>query len=458
MLKNDYGALAIITRFFNAGHERSITIKRNIAGSFILKGTEMGIGFLRVSIILSFISRSDYGIWLTVGSFVSWFTFLDLGLGNGLLNKLTEALSLKDYPLARSYLSTAYFSLILIMGIFFLIFLLIFPFINWHSVIIPNESENQYLNILILLAFTSFAAQMVLNIITTLLKADQKYAFGQSLGMGGSVAYFILLIISASLLNGNLLILALIAYLPPLLFYSLSTFLLFRKKYALIRPSFRFINRGYFSEIAKLGVKFFIIQIAAIVMFATDNIIITQLSNVEEVVPYNIARFYFGPLSMAYGLILAPLWPAFTDAYIKKDINWIKKVTNKILVLWIALVFAVGIMVFAADTFYKIWTSGRVEVPFILSAIMGLSVIITSWNLPFVYFINGVGKIKLQLYNSVAVMLINIPLSILFARNLKMGTAGIILATCVCLFIGALWVPVQYYKIINNKASGIWNE
>lgn len=421
-----------------------------------MKGIDLGLGFIRVSIILTFISETEYGIWLTVSSFVAWFTFLDIGLGNGLLNKLTESISNKDYTLAKNYLSTAYFGLSLIMGGFYLMFLILYPFINWHRIIAPNEIVNPYLPILVLISFTSFAFQSVLTIITTVLKADQKFAFGQLIGMFGSIIYFILLVICSSLMKGNLIILSLIAYLPPILVFILFTILLFRKKYNIIRPSFSSVNMKYFNSLAKLGIKFFIIQIAAIVMFTTDNIIIAQIGKVADVVPYNISRYYFGLISMIYGIILAPLWPAFTDAYVKNDIIWIRETMKKILMVWTFLIAAVIIMIFFADTFYRFWVGAKIQVPAVLSYLMGLSIIITSWNLPFVFFINGIGKIKLQLYNSIVVMILNVPLCLIFAVSFNMSTAGIILSTCICLFIGSLWVPVQFYKIVNGTAEGIW--
>jgi O-antigen/teichoic acid export membrane protein len=457
MIKVNAGIISFVNRFLLSGHERSVTLKKNIAASFLLKCAELGLGFIRVTFILSFIDNSDYGIWLTVGSFVAWFTFLDIGLGNGLLNKLTEAVSKIDYELARTYLSTAYFTLTMVMIVFYFLFLLLYPFINWHAVISPHEAVNPYLNIVVLFAFTSFAVQMVLNLITTVLKAHQKYAYGQSVGLAGSAIYLLLLIVCSRLFKGNLLILSIIAYIPPAACYILFTLFLFNKKYSLIKPSVKYVKIAYFKDLAKLGIKFFIIQIGAMVMFTTDNIIISQLGRVADVVPYNISRYYFNLVSMVYGLILTPLWPAFTDAYVKEDFEWIRRVVRKILYIWLLLIAVVGIMYLCADIFYKVWVGDKVHVPGILSLIMGLYVIIVSWNLPFVYFINGTGKIKLELYNCIVIMIINVPLCILFAGTFNMGTAGVMLATCICLLIGSVWGPIQYYKIINKTAKGIWN-
>lgn len=76
----------------------------------------------------------------------------------------------------------------------------------------------------------------------------------------------------------------------------------------------------------------------------------------------------------------------------------------------------------------------------------------------FAYFINGVGKIKLQLVTAVISSIINIPLSIFLGRNMGMGINGVIAATIICLLLGTFLHPVQYYKIVTGKAKGIWNQ
>jgi hypothetical protein len=43
-----------------------------------------------------------------------------------------------------------------------------------------------------------------------------------------------------------------------------------------------------------------------------------------------------------------------------------------------------------------------------------------------------------------------------FAKNLGFGVTGVMKATCVCVALGSIWVPIQYSKIINKKATGIW--
>lgn len=55
-----------------------------------------------------------------------------------------------------------------------------------------------------------------------------------------------------------------------------------------------------------LGLKFFIIQIATVVLYETSNLIIAQLFGPAQVTPYNVAGKYFGIIPMVMGIIMTP--------------------------------------------------------------------------------------------------------------------------------------------------------
>jgi Na+-driven multidrug efflux pump len=114
------------------------------------------------------------------------------------------------------------------------------------------------------------------------------------------------------------------------------------------------------------------------------------------------------------------------------------------------------IMVILADYVYKLWIGSIVNIPFSLSLFMGLNVMLMMFTIPYVNFINGVGVITLQLVVGVCEAIINIPLSIFLAKNMNYGSTGVIMATCIANLIAFIIWPIQYKKIITNKAKGIW--
>jgi len=113
---------------------------------------------------------------------------------------------------------------------------------------------------------------------------------------------------------------------------------------------------------------------------------------------------------LVFNVVLAPFWSAFTEAYVKQEFDWIKNSIKRLIIIW-ALISVIAIsMILISDFVYEIWVGPDIKVPFILSLFTGLFVIIANWNNIFVYFINGVGKVRFQLYYSIFVAILNIPL------------------------------------------------
>ena len=96
------------------GDKRTELAKKNILLSLLFKGVGIATSFVMVPITLDMLDREVYGVWLTVSSILFWFTFFDVGLGSGMRNYLTEALSGNDMAQARRYVSTTF---VLLTGI-----------------------------------------------------------------------------------------------------------------------------------------------------------------------------------------------------------------------------------------------------------------------------------------------------------------------------------------------------
>ena len=446
-----------IKNFFTTGHARSIKVKKNIFASFGLKGFSILVSFLLVPLTLNYLNPTKYGIWLTLSSIIGWFGFFDIGLGNGLRNKLAEAFALKDFKLAKTYVSTTYAILLLIIGGVYLLFLLINPFLNWSKLLNTTPEIAGELSWIALLVFTFFALRFVLKLIGVILTADQLPAYNNAFGPLGNLLALISIYIITKFSQGNLLYISIVYSAAPVIILIIVSFYFFNGKYEFIKPEIKSINIKYFKPLANLGVKFFILQISCLIIFSTDNMIITQILGPAEVTPYNIAFKYFGIPIMIFSIIMMPFWSAFTEAFTNNDMNWIRNSITKLIKIWLLVILGVIFLLAISNYFYLMWVGDKVNIPLLLSAFMGLYAIIFIWNNIFAFFINGVGKIKLQMYYGIIAMLINIPVSIFFAKKLGMGSAGVILGTCFSMLFGFIFGSIQYLKIINKSAKGIWD-
>lgn len=450
--------LGFLNNYLNKGHSRSQNIKKNILLSFGIKGGSIVVTFLLVPLTLGYLGARDYGIWLTMSSVIAWFGFFDIGLGNGLRNRFAEAVARNDKELARTYVSTTYFGLTAIFGGLWLIFIPVSFFIDWNVVFnIPLESEHN-LHLLVMYIFTLFVMRFVLKLISIIITADQKPAISNTFDPISNVISLLIIYILTLTTQGSLMYLAVAVTFSPVFVLLVASVYFFSRDYKNYRPSIRYFRASQFRDLTGLGFQFFIIQIAVLVIFSTDNMIIAQVLGPEAVTPYNIAFKYFHSVSMAFAILMNPLWSAYTQAYTLNDISWIRNITRKLVKIWLLVLLLVVIMVMISGPFYKLWVGDKVEIPLVLTVFMGLYILISTWNNIFVYFINGTGKVRFQLYSSVIAAAANIPLSIFLARDLNMGVTGVIMATCICLLPGTVLAPVQYKMILNSNARGIWNK
>jgi len=442
--------------YFSKGHQRSQKVKKNIIVSFALRGLNILIIFLLVPLTLNYLNPTKYGLWLTISSIISWFTFFDIGLGNGLRNKLAEAFAVNDYKLAKVYVSTTYAILSLIIIFIYLIFLFIIPLLDWSKLLNAQPEMAGELSKVAIIVFTFFALRFVLNLIAIILISDQSPAISNCFTFLGNFVVLAAVYCIAKFTHGNLLYISIIYSAAPVIILIIASFYFFNGKYKRIKPDLKSIDFKYSRSLADLGIKFFVLQIAVLIIFSTDNIIITQILGPSEVTPYNIAFTYFSIPIMIFTIVLTPFWSAYTEAFTKGDMEWIKSAIKRLIVFWLAVVVGAIFFLGISKYFYLLWIGDKVHIPFILSAFMALFAIMSTWNNIFAYFVNGIGKIKLQMYYAIVAMIVNIPISIFFAKNWEMGSAGVILGTCASLSLGFVLGPVQYWKIVNNKAKGIW--
>jgi O-antigen/teichoic acid export membrane protein len=445
-----------IRDFFTKGNERSINAKKNIVFIAMLKGLSIAISLFLVPITIHYVNPTRYGIWLTLSSIVGWFNFFDIGLGNGLRNKFAEAVANGKTELARTYVSTTYAILIIIIAIVLLLFFCINPFLNWAKILNTPAGMSGELRSLALIVFSFFCLEFVMQLMTTIITANQQPAKASVFGFLGNLFSLAIIYLLTKTTSGNLIYLGTVFSVTPVLVLVASSFWFYTHSYKQYAPSVKFVKFHFARDLMSLGIKFFVIQMAAVIFYQTSNIIIAHLFGPQEVTPYNIAYKYFSVITMSFSIIMLPLWSAYTEAWVKRDISWIKNTVNKLILIWGLIVIGVVIMLLSSTFIYRMWVGKEIKVSISISVVMAAYVIVNGWCGIFSQFLNGVGKIKLQLYISTFSAVLNIPLAIFLGKHF--GIYGVLLSTVILGSISAIWSPIQYKKLINNKATGIWNK
>lgn len=431
---------------------RDSLLIKNISISFFMKVIGIIISYVTIPITLHYLGDVYFGIWMTIFSTVAWIYNFDLGIGNGLKNNLTTALIDKNVKLAREYISTSYF---LISIISLLLFLLLFSLFYGFNIEITSffgvgGLEDNYLERVVFCVFIFSLSQFVLGLYKQLFLSIHKSAALNIASTIYQILMLVFIIICNKFYSKSLLMLA-IGYGLIELFISLSFTLFFFYKYGSgLRPKISSIKFNLCSSIFSLSGAFFIIQICAVCILTTDNLIITKLLGPEDVTVYNLTYKIFQIFLLFSLLILTPYWSLFTDAYEKKDKKWILMTIKKLNILFIIMAVFVLIVALCHEYILKVWLGYELKVPNLLVILMSVFILIRVYGDIYMYFLNAISNIKLQMALYIFGAIINIPLSIFFVESLELGCSGVILATIISMLPLTLVMPVQAFYYIRR--------
>ena len=429
-------------------------ITANILLNILARGGNVLCIFLSLRWGLSYLGSAGYGLWLTLSSVLSWVSFLDLGLSNGLRNRLTAALTGGDERAAAGYLAAAYRLLAVtalsVFAVLCLGLLLLVRLLPGH----PLSSEGMPALLLAMGALQLL--RFLLEPFMVLLTAMHDTGKAAMLATLGNLASLAAVFAVANGLPSGIAPLAWASTLPQVLVTAIATWRGYRTTYRHVRPDFSDRDRRRAGELLTLGGGFFLLQLAGWVIFSTDNLIILQLFSAEEVVPYNAAWRYYSLPVIFFSLVLAPFGPAFTALSEQMDTHRSRGMLRKLLAAWLALAACAWLLHLLAPYAYRLWLAEPPEVPASLNNAMLLFVILTTWNSLFASFLNARSRLRLQVTVAAATAVANLPLSVLLSRTAGLGPTGVMLATCLCLSAGSILAPIQCGRLLSGKAKGIW--
>ena len=449
--------LIYLNKIFNVkkGHERSINLKKNIYASLVLKGVSILITLIIVPITLKYLNSTKYGIWLTLSSIVSWLSFFDIGLGNGLKNKFATAIALGEHENARKYVSTGYFTITIIAIIIFILYVIASPFINWSKILNCDSADERELKLLALIVICNFCTQLVFQLIGTLLSAYQKQAasnFLNVLGNGFSLIG-IYIVVNYSSIKGSLILIGFIYSFFPVLVYVIANIYLFKTIFKLYKPSYKYFETNFVKDILSLGIKFFLIQLAGLIIFQTNNFLISYLLNPGAVTNYNIVNRLFNTVVMGMSIIMQPFYSAYTEAYAKGDLKWIRNIVMKFSLFIIPLIISLFLIIYFRNSLLKFWLKTDLKIEYSLFLSTAILSFIMIWNNMWGFIIGAIGKLRLGTYTSIFSAIINIPISYILVKNYHYGVTGIIIGTIMSLIISFIVTPIQVYYFIFVKTK-----
>lgn len=438
-----------------AGRDRSVLL--NVLFSFSYKGVSVLLALAIVPLSINYLDTERYGVWITLSSILSWINLMDIGLGNGLRNKLVKALTSNDHACGRRLVSTTYALVIGIVVLVMVVVGFVLPQLNFQAVFNIRTISQAELLASVVVSFVAFCLLFAMKPLTAVIMATQRASFDNLillLGNGLGIIGIVVLNYARSG-HGSLLELVTVFSLAPPTAYLIGSIYFYRRLPALT-PSIRYVDLSEVKNLVGKSAQFFIIQIASAIVFTSNSVVMSQLFGNKVVTSYNVAFRYFGIVMIVQTIILTPIWSAVTEAYLKQDFAWIRSVMTRLVHNSMLLCLVIVVQVVAAPLVFRYWLGNQLSIDYPLLLAVAFYMALTTFGSAFTYIINGTGMIRLQTMTAICTSILSIPTALYLGH--QYGPVGVVLSNCIWLVLFLPLRIVQCRRIITNTSTKIWGK
>jgi O-antigen/teichoic acid export membrane protein len=411
----------------------------------VAKAISLLTSLVTVPLTYRYLGPERYGIWMVLISIIAAMGFADLGIGNGLMNAISEAYGKDDRRLAREHVTSALALMLCIAAVLAVAGAVGYPFLPWmrmlnvKSTAAAAEGAKAFL-----VLYASFVLSIPLGVVGRAQAGLQKGYSSQIVSAIGSILSLgaILIVIS---LHANLVWLVSALVFAGLVASLFNGWILFRAHPWLL-PSWHAYSATSAHKIFKLGIMFFVLQCAFALSFTSDNIVIDQIMGAAAVALYAVPQKLFGFVSSVVSMAINPLWPAYGEAIARGDVAWVRRAFFGS--LWLVLAITVPVctaLVLAGPWILRVAVGKTFHAPMSLLVVLALWGVVSAVSTAISMLLNGAGVLKLQSITAVIASLCNLALSIYFTRRL--GVAGVCLGSILAQLL--IMLPVSLALIRN---------
>lgn len=427
----------------------------NIIGAFGIRGVSLIVSlFTMPAYIRYFQNQSVLGIWYTLLSVLNWVLMFDLGLGNGLRNKLPICLAKNNISEAKSYIASTYVITLFIVLLWSISGNILIPVVNWNSIlnVKPELVSNEALICCIRIVFFGIMVQFIFKLITSALYAVQKSAVVNLLTLISTVIILLAVCFSpVGTVEENLLRMSWINAIAVNLPLLIATIVMFSTVLKRVIPTIYDFKFRCAKEVLHIGVTLLWLQLIFMIISNTNEFLISHLTNPESVVQYQAYNKIFSAMSSILALALTPIWSAVTKALGENKYEWIKKLNSTLLLSTIGvLIIELSVVPFMQPV-VNIWLGrGIVDVIIQYSILFAISNTIFFLHNVNTSLGNGVSFFKIQLIWMTFAAIVDIPLAYIFVKIFG-GWIGVIVANIVALLPFEIFEIIYFKRFINQK-------
>lgn len=432
-------------------HNLNTSLKWNSIVSGVCKPLSMIVSYIYVPIVLNYLGVEKYGVWSTILTILSWVSYFDIGIGNGLRNRLTESISEKRND-SDKLVSSAYAFISIIMICLIIAFSIAAYFIDWNSVLGVKKGLDENLREIVTISMIFVCLNFILSLCKNILYAYQKAGIVSLMELATQIFNLSGVLLFSNFIKASLFAM-IIVYGCSMLMVNTGTSIVLYVKHQDVIPRLHEVNVSIGKDLTSLGIKFFVVQICALVLFTTDSLIISMIYGASDVTPYNTVNKLFTAVSNVYTALLAPIWSAVTKAKAEGNYSWLKKIIKRLNLLMIpffacAIILAVIFRPLSAWWLQKnlFYSSGLIPLGCVYACL-------NIWCNTYSYISNGLELMRMSMITAIVQAVVNIPLSIVLAENFKMMSTGVLAGTVLSMCISAIVQPIAIRRCIKAKGK-----
>jgi len=326
------------------------------------RGVGVLTALISVPLTLHYLGNERYGMWMTISSVIAMLGFADLGMGNGLINAVSEAHGKNDTGSAKVYISSAFFLLSGVALCLLLVFAAIYGVVPWERVYnLTLPLAIQEAGPATAVVMCSFIINMPLGIVQRVQMGYQE-GFRTNIWTGAGSIIGLIGVLAAIYLEAGLPWLALAMSGGPVLAVLCSWYDFFYRTYRWLLPSRAMFDWAAGRKVAGIGAIFLVLQLFTMLGNTSDNIVIAQVLGVSAVAGYAVMQKLFS-ITLIAQYFLTPLWPAFGEAVAREDHEWARRTLNRTITVSLMLGLATTLpLLFMGKWFIAIWV-GKDMVP-----------------------------------------------------------------------------------------------
>lgn len=400
------------------------------------------ISLLSVPLTLPYLGPERFGLWITLLSFQTVFGLADFGVGNGVLQVVSDAFGRRDYAkIRRTILAGLRFQVTLGLAITIL-FVVTFPIIPWGTIFhVRGSDAKAEIRPAIACFFSIFVIRSVTQVIQQAQFAVQSGYIASIWNAVGNIAALVGLVICAAERAGVPALCLVVSGLPVVASVLNVCLWLYRSQHIRRRVSFiDNFEKSRYRELLTVGSMFFVLQLFAQLHAGIDPLIVNQILGPTFVSHFIIVQRPVDLLLMFLMLALQPVWPAYREAKASGDIEWIRRTFRRTMIasLAVALCFSISLL-FLGTPAIEWWTHFK-EIPSAqLLKSYCVSILFSSTQAPIALLLNGLGSVRVQLMIAAPAIMASI-----FLKTVLLSRIGLVAVPLTTFAVGVfLMIPVQ---------------